>query len=311
VLIAAGCLAQFPVEADVPGEPFLLFLLAVIGITLAFGARLGLFAAALSTIISPLFFEPIGSLAVRHASDLIKIGLYAVLAGGCVVAFAFFANALIVAGDRLERADLSKSLLLRELAHGVANNFATLAAFIGTKSASVGDAAAKSVLDDAIEQILVMARVHRRLRQHVDGLSLDSQVLMRELCDDLTKATSGRPLSIECKADSRPLCADQAVLLGLVVNELVTNAMKHAFPGGRKGCIRVHLKGPDNRLYLSVNDDGVGFDISQRGGNEAQGRELIRGLCDELRGEMSINSTASGSSFHLSIPYIRPRPHSE
>jgi hypothetical protein len=187
-LIAAACLAQFPIKADVPGEPFLLFLLAVIGITLAFGAALGLFAVALSTILSLLFFEPIGNLAVRHAPDLIKIELYAVLASACVVAFAFYANALIAAGDNLERANLSKSLLLRELAHGVANNFATLAAFIGTKSAAVGGAAAKTVLHDAVEQILVMARVHRRLRQHADGLSLDSKILMRELSDDLSKA---------------------------------------------------------------------------------------------------------------------------
>ena len=130
-MLAAACAMQFQLANDVPGEPFLLFLLVVVGATLAFGVGVGFVAAGVSTLLSLLFFEPVGSITLTHASDLIKIELFAVLAGGCVVVVGTFANALVAAGDKnkdLERLDLNRSLLLRELAHGVANNFATVAA---------------------------------------------------------------------------------------------------------------------------------------------------------------------------------------
>lgn len=76
-------------------------------------------------------------------------------------------------------------MLLRELAHGVANNFATVAAFIGMKSSSVTDTAAKAILDEAIEQVKVMGSVHRRLRSGGKTVTLDSQGFLDELCDEL------------------------------------------------------------------------------------------------------------------------------
>src|SRR5262249_13017173 len=150
----------------------------------------------------------------------------------------------------------------RETAHGVANNFATVAALLSMKSISVDDIKAKRSLDEAIEQVKVMARVHRRLRARDQDMSLDSAAYIRELCEDLEGMVHGRPIVIECEADSRPVGMQQAVLLGLILNELVTNAVKHAFPDGRAGRIRVRLKALDPQLCLSAEDDGVGFDAS-------------------------------------------------
>src|SRR5262249_142115 len=196
--LAAAYLFQIPMERNVPGEPFLLFLLVVIGTTLAFGARLGFVSVAVSTLLSFLFFEPIGSFALHHASDLIGIELYAVLAGGCVLAFTKLGNALIAAADNSDALNLSernKSMLLRELVHGVANNFTAVAALISMKSASVSDTKAKSVLEEAVEQVGVMATVHRRLRTGNQEISLDSKAFIQELCDDL-KASMARSLPI-------------------------------------------------------------------------------------------------------------------
>jgi two-component system, sensor histidine kinase PdtaS len=312
----ATFLFQIPLEREVPGEPFLLFFLVVVGATLAFGRNVGLLAVGFSALLSIFFFEPFGSLALEHAADVIKIELYALLAGCCVIGFAALADALIVATEKtqaLERSDENKSILLRELAHGVANNFASIAALISIRSASISDSNAKSVLDDAIDQVTVMARVHRRLRAGGQGMLLDSATFIRELCDDLrASAARGRPLSIACTADSRQLCMDQAVLLGLIVNELVTNAIKHAFPDGRTGHIRVGFEARGGQSQLSVEDDGIG--LAAREGCTGMGQELVRGLAHQLGGELRQQSSKSGTSFCLSIPYVtppRPEPYQE
>src|SRR5262245_24514258 len=164
--VGAACLFQLPIERHVPGEPFLLFLLVVIASTLAFGASAGFVSVALSTILSFLFFEPVGSFGVSHATDVIAIELYAVLASCSVIAFARLGNMVIATrenADSLKRLNESKSILLRELAHGVANNFASVAALISVRSNTIGDARAKAVLDPAGEQIRIMGQVPRPL----------------------------------------------------------------------------------------------------------------------------------------------------
>src|SRR5215467_10555288 len=119
-------LLQIPPERDWPGEPFLLFLSMVIGTTLCFGKRVGFISAALSAFLSLYFFEPIGSPTLRYASDLNYIALYAIIAFGCVVGLAHLTDRLI---DE-SKSDNNKSILLREIVHGVANNFAGITAFI-------------------------------------------------------------------------------------------------------------------------------------------------------------------------------------
>ena len=316
IAVGTTCLLQLPIENEVPGEPFLLFLVVVVASTLAFGAISGLVSVASTTILSIMFFEPYAVFTLRHAADLIKIELYAMLASCSVVAFARLGSMLIAEGEKADRfmhLEESKSMLLREMAHGVANNFSSIAAFVGMKSITVRDAQARSVLDETAQLIRVMARVHGRLRERERDVSLGSQTLLEGLCADLkTSMARDRPISIECEADDRALDADQAISLGLIVNELVTNAIKHAFPNGRGGCIRVGLDALGDQLRLVVEDDGTGFDGKRS--DAGIGQELVRGLSRQLGGDLETRATKKGSSFHLSFPYKIPgrsvRPHS-
>jgi two-component sensor histidine kinase len=100
---------------------------------------------------------------------------------------------------------------------------------------------------------------------------------------------------------------DQAMSLGLIVNELVTNAMKHAFPHGRAGRIRVAFEATKAELSLCVEDDGVGFSPGMRK-DAGMGRDLVSGLAGQLGGRLEVASTNRGSSFHLSVPYANPVP---
>jgi two-component sensor histidine kinase len=307
VALVIACSLQIPLEQEIPGEPFLLFLLIVIGATLSFGRNVGFAGVGLSAFFSLYFFEPYNTLAINYAADLIKVQLYAILAGGCVVSVARVGNGLIDAIDEnefLRRMDANKSILLRELAHGVANNFATVAALLRLKSAALSDADARSALGEVVEQVVVMGRVHRRLRADDRKASLDSAAFFHDLCDDLKAMVHGRPLTIECQIDRHQFCMDQAVVLGLIVNELVTNAVKHAFPCGRAGRVRIGFEALKDQLRLTVEDDGVG--IGPPNATKGQGQDLVRGLLQQVDGKLEVESSSRGSLFRISIPGAGP-----
>ena len=305
VAVAAAYLIQIPLEREIPGEPFLLFLLVVLGATLALGATAGFVGVVMTTVLSIRFFEPTVAFALHHAVDLVKIEVFAILATACVFALAQYRHAL---NASLKQVEEKKSLFLSELAHGVANNFAAIAALISLKSLSVKDPSARAVLDEAIEQVKVMGRVHGRLRAGDQEALVDSEQFFGELCNDLKASLArGQPVSIECKADSIPMCMDQATSLGLIVNELVTNAIKHAFPNGRSGRIGVAFEVSKDELSLCVEDDGVGFRPGRRK-DSGMGQDLVSGLAAQLAGHLEVASMSSGSSFRLSVPFASPVP---
>jgi two-component sensor histidine kinase len=306
LIVVAIHLFQVPLERHVPGEPFLPFYLVVIASTLLFGASAGFVAAAMTTVLSVVFFEPFGLLVLNHAADLIKVEVYGLLATASVLACARLSEAYRKATletAALRRHDEQRSLLLSELAHGVANNFAGIAALIALKSASVRDPEARAVLAEAIDQVRVMGRLHARLRGGDQKACLDSKFFLDELCNDLrASAARGRPIAIECKADALPLGMDQAAPLGLIVNELVTNAIKHAFPDGRPGRVRVSFEARSEGLNLCVEDDGVGL-RPRTAGDTGTGKDLVAGLASQLGGQLQFTSTRNGCSFRVAIPH--------
>lgn len=303
-------LVQIALERQAPGEPFLLFFLVVISSTLAFGLTAGFVAVGLSTLLSIPFFEPFGAhVVLTRAWDLAKVELYATLSSVSVVAFAQVRKTLIALSEKkeiLQQLDENRSLLLRETVHGVSNNFAAVAALLTMKSCSIRDIEAKQTLNEAVDQVKVMARVHRRLRARDNDVSVDSAAFIRELCDDLKGMLCGRQIQIDREVDSIPINMEQAVPLGLIVNELVTNAIKHAFPNERGGRIRVHFKTFNSQLRLSVEDDGVGFHCARNRPDMGQGEELVRGFARELGGGLKIESATTGSSCRVTFPYASP-----
>jgi two-component sensor histidine kinase len=304
VAVAAAYAFQIPIEREVPGEPFLLFYIAVIASTLAFGEVAGFVACAASTVLSVYFFEPIGVFALHRAEDLIKIELYAVMAALSVLGVARLKSAIVLLSRTMSNNETKSAVFLQEMTHRVSNNFAVVATLIKTKAAAVKEPDAKPILEEAVEQVVMMARLHRNLRSTDGTAALDSQSYLSELASGFG-STMGkcRQVSITSTAASCALSLEQAVPLGLIVNELVTNALKHAFPDGRAGSIQIELqKEPNNRLALTVEDDGVGFR-----GNEFEtgsGQTLIAALAEQLGGRFECRSDkATGASFRLTFPY--------
>src|SRR5215475_13168182 len=106
-----------------------------------------------------------------------------------------------------------------------------------------------------------MARLHCHLQVAGGAVSVDSRHFIGDVCHDLqTSMARDRPISIEHIGMSYVLPVAQAIPLGLIINELVTNALKHAFPNNRRGAVRVCLDQPTaDKLLLAVEDDGVGM----------------------------------------------------
>jgi anti-sigma regulatory factor (Ser/Thr protein kinase) len=152
----------------------------------------------------------------------------------------------------------------------------------------------------------MMARLHRHLQTGGEGVSLDSERFIFELCEDLkTSMARGRPISIECHAVSCALSIAQSVPMGLIINELVTNALKHAFPGAHSGSVLVLLeKVAHDKLVLTVEDDGVG--LRGEAPPYSLGQGLVAVLAQQLGGRVEYNSLGGGSSFCVAFPYANP-----
>jgi two-component sensor histidine kinase len=309
--VGASYAFQIPLEREIPGEPFLLFFIVVIASTLAFGELLGLLACAASTVLSVNFFEPLESFTVYRAADLIKIEMYAVMCALSILGVARLRSAVALIYRAMVSNEKKSALLFEEMAHRTSNSFAVVAALIRSKASAVAEPEAKSILDEAVEQVVIMARLHRNLCAANGVLAVDSASFLAEVTSDLKNAmAAGRPIAIASKAGRFSLPVTQAMPLGLIVNELVTNALKHAFPDNRPGDIRVTLEEqPANELVLTVEDNGIGMHGQEL--RRGMGQTLVAGLAELLDGHLQYRSDDRGTSFYLTFPYEVARAPSD
>lgn len=287
--IIGAFLMQFPLEEKGFGVPFALFLACVFMIALMFGRPSGFLAVALSAPLSALFFAPFGSIHLIRAFDLIQIECYAVLAVGAAVMADQIHRTLISLSDE----DIKKTLLLREVAHRVANNFASLDALIRQRAMASQDPKIQFAFEQASELVHVVARLNNRLNMAAGESTLDSQVFVSELCEDL-KACARNGIAVECRAERHDIPLTAAVPLGLIINELVTNSLKYAFPDRRPGLVRVAFMREDDHYHLVVEDNGVGMsgDINGNG----LGLRLLQGFSRVMKGKIDMRSTSKGTS---------------
>ncbi|MBX6322691.1 MAG: sensor histidine kinase, partial [Rhodospirillaceae bacterium] len=163
-------------------------------------------------------------------------------------------------------------------------------------------------LDSAQRRVMTVARVHERLYQSDEIGTVELAPYLRGMCDDLVASLAsgcGR-LRIEVEAPSVALPADKVVLLGLMINELATNALRHAYPDG-EGVVRVVAGVEQGSLVLAVRDSGpglpAGFDPARSRGF---GMKLVRGLAQRLDGRVDAATGAGGAEIRVVLPLQPP-----
>ncbi|QRE76274.1 sensor histidine kinase [Methylobacterium aquaticum] len=192
--------------------------------------------------------------------------------------------------------------LTREMSHRVKNSLGVVAGLLRLQARDAQSDEVRHALEDAGARIATVAEVHDHLWRGIHQLGMvELADFLRELVAKLQEEAPGHGLA--CQADPKVISADQAIPIGLVVNELVTNAVKHAYPHGT-GPVRVSLAVEAEGLRLSVRDDGIGlppgFDVSMR--QRSLGLKIIASLIRQLDGRLSIASDGPGAHFVLDIP---------
>lgn len=200
---------------------------------------------------------------------------------------------------------------LRELNHRTRNNLQIISSILGIQIANVENGEAKAVLSDTKKRIQAIGLIHRET--YTELYKTETPVKMQQYVDNLLTYLKqsfqyGPEVIVEKEVENVTILPDKALPIGLIINEVVTNSFKHAFPGNPNPRLKIMFKHRDeNRLYLSIKDNG-----KQKGNlnddclrKDTMGIGLIRLLTKELEGEHKYNKNGEGFKFAIQFP-IQP-----
>jgi PAS domain S-box-containing protein len=196
-----------------------------------------------------------------------------------------------------------KTVLLNEVHHRVKNNLQVITSLLNLQAGRAHDPALRSMIDESRVRVQAMALIHQLLFERVDWSTVQLAAYLQRLGDLLASTYGASRVAVEVVAEEIELDVQRAVPCGLLVNELVTNAFKHAFPGERRGRIRIELhRAGDSDAILRVSDDGIGLppglDIAHA---NSLGMQLAPLLAEQLGATLTIDR-GPGARFELRFP---------
>jgi two-component system, sensor histidine kinase PdtaS len=196
-----------------------------------------------------------------------------------------------------------KDILLGEIHHRVKNNLQVIYSLLDMQSSKVSDETALHLLRESQNRIRSMSLIHQRLYESKDFGRVDFRSFLDTLVPNLVSSYSADPnritLLIDAAEVSLPIHA--AIPCGLIVNELISNALKHAFPGHRHGEIRIGLVSRENQVELSVSDNGAGVPEGLELANATTlGLQLVTLLADQLGAKITLQR-ANPTRFVLNL----------
>jgi two-component sensor histidine kinase len=210
------------------------------------------------------------------------------------------------AQDALKNSLHEKEVLLKEVHHRVKNNLQIMSSLLHLQADHSTDANVKDALKEMQNRVLSMALIHSHLYQSNNLASVEMADYLKTLCEQLLKSltASHSPIQLHLDLDRAQLEIDQAIPCGLLANELITNALKHAFPNDRGGHLHISLRhNPlDAKIHFSVADDGIGlppdFSLDSL---SSLGLQVSVNLARQLGGELCLLPTTQ-TVFEVAFP---------
>ena len=211
--------------------------------------------------------------------------------------------------EKLRASLEEKEVLLREVHHRVRNNLQIISSLFRLQSRYSGDRKHETLLSDSQNRLLSMALVHEKLYRSGDMAHIDFGLYLEDLTKHLFESigSTGSLVKFEKTMHAVLMPLDTAIPCGLIVNEIITNSLTHAFPHGKEGVIRISLTHSEDSVELVITDDGIGLPSHiGRENSETFGLRLVDTLVKQLEGNLTL-SRSNGTSFIIRFPAMAKR----
>lgn len=199
----------------------------------------------------------------------------------------------------LLKQNMEKEFLLKEIHHRVKNNLEIVSSLLSLQSAQIRDADVINAMEESRHRVQSMGMIHQKLYMGKNLAAVEMKDYFKNLADYIIHAYGmEKRIAIDVAMDACELDIDMAIPVGLIVNELLTNSLKYAFPDKRKGKVHISLKKKKGTLQLDVIDDGVGITDKSEVSAKGFGTQLVALLTQQLEGKMLLN-TQQGTSVSI------------
>ncbi|MET0546044.1 MAG: histidine kinase dimerization/phosphoacceptor domain -containing protein [Caulobacterales bacterium] len=243
---------------------------------------------------------PVGSFAFAHSGDIPRTIINFVVIS-LILIFTELSRASVqrAAAERTQEI-AARDLLLREIDHRMKNNFAIVASLLELQKRQEPTESAKAALSTAAARVQSFAGAHRAIYDHGgDVESIEMRDYLQTLTDYLVGALFLKDkVALELDADVMPMPRDEAVAIGIVLNELVTNAAKHAFVDGQSGLISIEFRALEKGWRMHVTDNGKGLPPNSQ--MRGLGSTLIAAFAQKAHAQISSERLEQGARFTLS-----------
>ncbi|NVN86093.1 MAG: response regulator [Rhodopseudomonas sp.] len=201
--------------------------------------------------------------------------------------------------DRYAALAAEREMLLREVNHRVGNSLQIIASLLHLQASSSKQEEVKAALTNAMGRVAAVAQVHRRLYTSHDLKSVMLNQYLEALLEDLRRSAEGNRMSrLTLKAEAVEIDPDRAVAIGIIVNELVMNAVKYAYPNGA-GPIHVELKAEGDELELAIADGGVGLNVKVNPDSTGMGQRIVNAMASKLNACVERDPSHAGTRIVL------------
>jgi two-component sensor histidine kinase len=279
------------VVSPLQAEPTLSFTTAVVLTAWLCGRGPAILAIVLSAVAVDYFFLPPIGAVFASMREVVCVVYFALLAG--LICYLQENNKRIAADLRVAAGTAmaalkEKEVLLRELQHRVKNNLQIINSLISLHCGKLQDQTTRDLFKECQHRVRAIALVHERLYRAPDLARLDVEAYFRELVQDLIRCYCVNSGSVRPRivVDEAAVRIDHLIPCALIVNELVCNALKYAFPDSRSGELSVELHKRDGQVTLRVTDDGVGLSPSGVPRVSGVGQQIVNALVDQLAGQL-------------------------